>query len=70
MSAQDASKSNFLHTIGCAHQGGYDFTLVATTFSTYKYNGQEVGREEGSGLLSHGPAGELGDWDAEGSEML
>ena len=30
----------------------------------------EVGREEGSGLLSHGPAGELGDWDAEGSEML
>ena len=26
-------------------------------------------REGGSGLLSHGPAGELGDWDAEGSDM-
>ena len=31
----------------------------------------KLGRSrEGSGLLSHGPAGELGDWDAEGSEML
>ena len=30
-------KLHFLHTIGCAHQGGYDFTLVATTFSTYRY---------------------------------
>ena len=30
-------KLHFLHTIGCAHQGGYDFPRVATTFTTDVY---------------------------------
>ena len=45
-------------TSGAVHSGG-----------VVEAEGQ-VGEKEGSGLLSHGPAGELGDWDAEGSEML
>ena len=48
----------------------WSLVVLCTLVVWWRLRGKLGRSREGSGLLSHGPAGELGDWDAGGSEML